>query len=201
MQNSLEKAIVRIRNQGPVDFDVFDQRERALLQKFEEHPKSGLIIPSCCEVCSRSDSSDHPSRHIKLSQHAQTVVLSPRHCSCGLRHRQRPVFVAGFVVLLFASGPALYSRNFACPRLEMSCHCHIFQTRHQLWRRAPEHRSLTRSHSQRSLGVWRRCQNSSHLGILQKPQWEFLRDRLLHPIRLTTTASVIHDPTSRGGGV
>ena len=42
-----------------------------------------------------------------------------------------------------------------------------------------EQRSLTKSHSPRSLGVWRRCQNSSHSGIiLQRPSLAFVRDGL-----------------------
>ena len=49
-----------------------------------------------------------------VEQHAQTVVPTSRNHPCGLRHRQWPVFAAGFGVLPFASGLALYSRNFAC---------------------------------------------------------------------------------------
>ena len=40
MLSYLDKATVRIRNQGPVDFDVFDQRECALLYRLEERPRA-----------------------------------------------------------------------------------------------------------------------------------------------------------------
>ena len=41
--------------------------------------------------------------------------------------------------------------------------------------------------------------------VLQRPSWDFVRDRLLHPCRLTTTAIVIsfkhYGSTSPGGGL
>ena len=76
---------------------------------------------------------------------------------------------------------ALYSRNFACLLLETPGHRHTLQTRRHHWRRAPDHRSLTRNHSRRALGVWRRP-----LGILQRPSWEFVRDKPLHKTHETS---------------
>ena len=92
MLNSMEKAIVRIRNQSTVDSDVFDQRERALLSKFEERPKSGLMIPSCCECPHNSSVQERffrpsISTHPVIDQIAQAVVSSSRNYLCGLRHR------------------------------------------------------------------------------------------------------------------
>ena len=121
--NHWAKAMVRARDQGTVDFDVFDQRERALLYKKEERPKSGLITPSRCKGSHSSSLQERLFRHSisthqMIGQHAQTVVSPSRNHPCGLRHRQWPVFVAGLAVLLFASGLAMYSLNFACQLLE-----------------------------------------------------------------------------------
>ena len=44
MRNSLGKAIVRTSNQGSVNFDVFDQRERALLHKLEERFDNSAVL-------------------------------------------------------------------------------------------------------------------------------------------------------------
>ena len=46
MLNSVEKAIVGICNQS--NFDVFDQRKRALLHKLEVRPKSGWFGVVTC---------------------------------------------------------------------------------------------------------------------------------------------------------
>ena len=54
------------------------------------------------------------------------------------------------------------------------------QTRHQLWRGAPEHRSLRKTHSRQALAVWKRAQKSiCNLGTLNRPPWDFVRDRVL----------------------
>ena len=131
MLNSLERAIVGVRDQGTVDFDVLDQRKRALLHKLEERPKSGLIIPSRCERPYSSLLQERLFRssistHQVIDQHAHSVVPSSRNHPCLLRHRQWPAFVAGFAVLLFASGLALSSRNFACQLPKTLGHRHSF---------------------------------------------------------------------------
>ena len=78
MLNSLDKALVRLRHQGTVDFDVFEQRERAVLYKFEECPKSGLVIPSCCE-CPHSFS--FQERFFRPSQHIErSTIMRKRWC-------------------------------------------------------------------------------------------------------------------------
>ena len=82
MLNSVDKASFDTQP-GTVDFDVFDQRERALLYKLEERPKSGLIPPSRCE-CPHSSSLQERffrpsiSTHQMIDQRAQTVVSSSR---------------------------------------------------------------------------------------------------------------------------
>ena len=82
--NSWDKAIIRIRNSGTIDFDVFDQMERALLAKIEELSKSGLMIPSRCE-CPHSSSLQErffrPSistHHEMIDRDAQAVMSSSR---------------------------------------------------------------------------------------------------------------------------
>ena len=84
--NSLDEATVRMRNQGSVD-DVVDQRDRALLFKFEERPKSGSVIPS--RRCSLQERFFRPSisTHQMLDQHAHTVVSSSRNHPCGNWHK------------------------------------------------------------------------------------------------------------------
>ena len=61
-------------------------------------------------------------------------------------------------------------------------------------------------HFQMSLGVGRSDKTVSLLGILHGSSWEFVRDRLLHLCRLTTTDCICDsfkhcDPTSPGGGL
>ena len=169
MLNSLNEANVGIRDQGTLDFDVFDQRMRALLNKLEETFQD---LQRC--DCPRSSSLQvrflRPSISTPqmIDQQAQAVVSSSRHHPCGLRHKSWQVFVAGFAVLLSASGLALCSRNFACQLSETFSHCHILQTRYHLGRRAPEHRSLTRILSQRTPGVWRERPKSSNLDSFQR---------------------------------
>ena len=60
--NSLEKAIVGVRNQGTVDFAVFDQWMRVFLHDFEECSENSVVIPSRCEGShSPSISNDRPA--------------------------------------------------------------------------------------------------------------------------------------------
>ena len=84
--NFLDKAIVRIRNQGPVDFNFFDQMERAFLSKFEELSKSGLT-PSRFFSLQEQFFRPSISTHQMTDLHAQAVVSSSRNHPCGLRHR------------------------------------------------------------------------------------------------------------------
>ena len=112
MLSSLEKAIVGIRDQGTVDFDVFDQRERAFLHEFEERPNSGLIIPSRCEG---SYSCSFQERLLSLDTSNDRPVFAYGGVAT---QTQWPVVVAGFAVSLFASRLASYSRNFVCQVLE-----------------------------------------------------------------------------------
>ena len=134
------------------------REEHVLLHTLAERPKHGLVKPSHCERPHSSSLQGHSfqlsiSTRQMIDQHTQRTVSSSRNHPCGLRHRQRPASVAGPVVLLIASGLALYSRNFACQLLEILGHRYILQTRPHPWRRAPDHRSLTKIHSRRALGL------------------------------------------------
>ena len=139
---------------GTVVFEVFDWREHTLLHPPEERLKRSLINLSCREVLTahRSKGNFYKSSSRHIGQCAQTVVQMSRNHPCERRHRQRPAFVAGRAVLLFAGGLALHSCNFACQLLETLGHCRILQTRHQLQRRTPVHGFLARTHSRRALG-------------------------------------------------
>ena len=196
-ENSQDTAIVRTRNQGSVDFDVFDQRERALLYKFEERAQGR----SDNSVVLRVSSQLFALGAILPTFHLDTSNDRP---NSGAVAQTLPVWTSALV-------EARSRRWFRCPPLcKRACtratsrpssstlfdSATFFRQEHQLWRRAPDHRPLARSRSQRSLGVWRRCQNSSHLGTLHRPSWDLVRDRLSHQYRLTTTASVIHPRTS-----
>ena len=123
--NSQDKATVHIRNSDNVDFDVFDKVERALLYTLEEIAKSGLMTPSSCEC-----------PHISSLQERFFQVIGGDVLS-GDR----------WAVLLFASGLASNSRNFACQLVETLGIRQTFQTSRHCWRRAPDHGFLATTHS------------------------------------------------------
>ena len=61
--------------------------EGALLHRFEERPKSGLVVASCCECPNSSSFQERFSRpsistHQMIDQHAQTVVSPFRVMAC-----------------------------------------------------------------------------------------------------------------------
>ena len=172
MLSSQEKANVGIREPSIVDFDVLDQKERTLFHTLEGRCEHGLISPSRCEGTHSSSLQERlfqlsPSPYIKWSiSMRKRWCRRPETTRADFGNPQWPTSVAGPAVLLFASGLALNSRFAGQPN--------FLQTRHQLWGRAQEHRSLRRGHSPRSLGAWRRCQSSNQLGILTGPSCEFV---------------------------
>ena len=89
--------------------------------KFEERPKSGLIIPSCCEPHSSSPGGILPTFHLNTSNDRPACAnggVVAQTLPVRTSSREEGALVAGFAVLLFASGLALHSRNFACQLLE-----------------------------------------------------------------------------------
>ena len=160
MLNSLNTGIVGIRNQGTVDFDVFDQRERVLLHNFEEFFQEWFVRMTSQLFASGANL---PNVHLDTSHYRQAragggvVVQKPPV------RTSAQVIVAGFADLLFASRLAQHSRNFACQLIETLGHRYLLRTRYHLWRRAPDQRILARTFFRRALGVWRRGQLSSNL--------------------------------------
>ena len=141
MLHSLDKAIVRIRNQGSVDFDVFDQVEHALLHTLEKLAKSGLLTPSSCE-CHHISSLQERFFQLSIStdqvidQNAQTVVKSSRNSPCGLRQSDGSFFDTGLAVLLVASGLASNLCNHSCQLFETLGIRQTFHTSQHCWRGA-----------------------------------------------------------------
>ena len=68
VMTNLQEKNEHFRNQAPVGFDVFDWRDRALLYKLEERPKSGLIILLCCK-CPHSSSLQERFSRLSISTH------------------------------------------------------------------------------------------------------------------------------------
>ena len=86
MLNSLNTGNVGIRNQGTVDFDLFDQRERVLLHNFEEFFQEWFVRMTSELFTSGANL---PTVHLDTSHDRQAraggevVVQKPQHC---LRH-------------------------------------------------------------------------------------------------------------------
>ena len=89
MRKSLDKAIVRTSNQGSVDFDFFDQRERTLLHKLEEQFDNSAVL------------------------RVSSQLLAPGAASI----RKRCVVVQTLPVRTSAQVEARYRRWFRCPPL------------------------------------------------------------------------------------
>ena len=104
MLSSLDKAIVRLRHQGTIDFDVFETRG-STLSKSEDSPKNGLIIPSCCEC---PDSSSLQERFFLPTFHLDTANGRPACANGGVVGPTPPVRTSAQVV-------ARFRRQFRCP--------------------------------------------------------------------------------------
>ena len=220
MLNSLDKAIVRITQQGhrrlrrlwpegapaPLQIGGTSQERfdnSAALRLSSQVVVQTLPVRSSAQVeapfsslvsVSPSLPAGWPTRWSTSLRKSATSPSTDRQC--WLQHRRWHAFVAGFAVLLFASGLAFYQRSFACQGPV---------TRHQYWRRAPGERSLARTHFQRSIGVWRRGQKLGLLSTLHRSSWEFVRGQASTNVSADDHCicdSFKHcDPTSPGGGL
>ena len=149
----------------PPIFDLFDQSKRALLYKLEELSKGGFDNFVTLQVFSQE-------RFFRASISDTSYGRPP--CAGGVVVQKLPVRTSAQVMspfsslvslsLLSASGLA-FSRNFACQLLETFLTLPHLSDRTHLWRRAPDHRFLVRTHSRRALGAWRKAQKSSNLGL------------------------------------
>ena len=114
---SQDKAICRVRDQGTVDFDVFDQKERSLFHLLEERPKRGLTCSSCSESSHSSLLQEQLFQHFistdrLIGRFAQMVVSTSRNDPCVSRQRQRPTFDSVFLrTRLNTSGERKPCRN------------------------------------------------------------------------------------------
>ena len=132
--------------------------------------KNGLIISSGCEG---PHSSPLQKRLFRPSIATHELIDG---------HWKWAAFVAGFAVLLFASGLALALAQLRVPAppAHSSDRYTIFGVGHRI---ADFWQGLT-------LDGW--AQRSSNSGKCQRPSWDFLRDRLLHHRQLESGASATH---------
>ena len=108
---------------------------------------------------------------ILLTVHLGTSKDRPASANGGVVVQTLPVRIS-------AQAEARFRRWFRCPRgTSRASTSSFFQTRPHLWHRASDHRSLTRTHSRRALGVWKRGQKSSNLGTVHGPPRDSVRDR------------------------
>ena len=150
----------RLRPEGPT-----------FLHTLEERPKRRSINLSCCEGSHSSSLQEQLlqllqlsiSTHHMVDQRAQTVVSTSRNHPCGLRHRQRPAFVAGPAVILFASELSSELAQLRVPAPRDPLHIITFFKQDTTFSVSHGHRFLVRTHSRRALSVWKRGQNSSKL--------------------------------------